>query len=92
MLDEIYKVGMFEDDDYALLVKSSGHHFYVAEDVFIHHVNNASFKKLHPEAYKKIFNENKRIYEEKWKVKWKMPKYRQGVTANINDDMMHNPI
>lgn len=92
MLDDRYEVGMFEDDDYAMLVKAAGYDFYVVEDSFVHHVNNASFKKLHPDEYKKIFDRNRKIFENKWDVKWKMPKYRNGVSADTNVNMMCDPI
>ena len=90
-LDANYQVGMFEDDDYAQVVKSAGYKLIIAEDVFVHHVNNASFKKLQSEEYKKIFEKNKKLFEEKWGVKWKMPKYRDGVTAVVNEGMMVEP-
>ena len=63
----------------------------IAEDVYVHHVNNASFKKLQSEEYKRIFEKNKEYFENKWSAKWKMPKYRDGVTAVINDGMMVVP-
>lgn len=84
LLDENYKVGMFEDDDYTEAAKKAGYTIVIAEDAFIHHVNNASFKKLDDEKYRQIFEENKAIYEKKWHKKWTMPKYRANVTADIN--------
>ena len=90
-LDDSYKVGMFEDDDYAMVVKKAGYDFYLAEDVFIHHVNNASFKKLESDEYKIIFETNKRLFEKKWNVEWKTPKYRDGVEWNSNLGMMVEP-
>ena len=42
-------------------------------------------------AIKKIFEKNKKLFEEKWGVKWKMPKYRDGVTAVVNEGMMVEP-
>lgn len=86
-LDEQYKIGMFEDDDYAQAVVNAGYKMIVAEDTFIHHVNNASFKKLDDATYRKIFDENKAKFEKKWGVRWKMPKYRPGVTGDCNKDM-----
>lgn len=91
MLDDSYQVGMFEDDDYAMVVKNAGYEFYIVEDLFVHHVNNASFKKLESEEYKAIFEKNKAYFEKKWSTKWEMPKYREGVTAHINQDMMVEP-
>jgi len=91
LLDENYQVGMFEDDDYAKGVEKAGYQFYITEDVFVHHVNNASFKKIQSDEYKKIFQRNKEYFEKKWGVKWKMPKYRDGVNADINREMMVEP-
>lgn len=92
MLDSGYKVGMFEDDDFAMLVRQAGYHFYAVEDCYIHHVNNASFKKLHPEEYQNIFDTNRARYEKKWNTKWTMPKYRKGVTVDINANVMTEPV
>ena len=92
LLDDGYKVGMFEDDDYTMLVKKAGYHFFAAEDCFVHHVNNASFKKLHPQEYKKIFDENRARFEKKWNTSWKMPKYRAEITADVNEGCMVEPI
>ena len=92
MLDDGYKVGMFEDDDFTMLVQNADYHILAAEDCFIHHVNNASFKKLHPEEYKRIFNENRARYEKKWNTTWKKPKYRAEVTADVNQGCMVEPI
>lgn len=91
MLDENYQVGMFEDDDYAKVVEQAGYNLYIAEDVFVHHVNNASFKKIETDEYKAIFEKNKKYFEEKWAVNWNMPHYRSGVTADINQGMMVEP-
>lgn len=88
LLDENYQIGMFEDDDYAKVIEKAGYTFYLAEDVFIHHINNASFKKLDSKEYEEIFDKNKKYYEKKWSVKWKMPKYRAGVTKDINCDII----
>ena len=35
---------------------------------------------------------DKEYFEKKWSVKWKMPKYRNGVTAVVNDGMMKMPV
>lgn len=92
MLDQNYQVGMFEDDDYAKVIEKAGYQLYVAEDAFVHHVNNASFKKLKSEEYKQVFEKNKKLFEDKWSTKWKMPHYRDGVTADINNGMMVEPV
>lgn len=84
VLDEQYGIGMFEDDDYSEVVKRNGYKIVIAEDAFIHHFAGASFKKLEDKEYRKIFDENKAKFENKWSVKWEMPKYRAGVYADTN--------
>ena len=78
-LDENYKVGMFEDDDYSMAAKEAGFDLACAEDVFIHHFGSVSFKKLEDTKYKEIFEGNKKYYEDKWRIKWVPHKYRDGV-------------
>lgn len=92
LLDERYGLGMFEDDDYANTVRRAGYTFYTLEDMFVHHVNNASFKKLNYDDYKALMKKNRKLYEEKWNVKWTMPNYRGGVNADTNKDMMKEPV
>lgn len=79
-LDENYGIGMFEDDDYSIAVKSRGYSLIMSEDVFIHHYGTVSFKKLENEEYKKIFDTNKEYFEKKWNASWQMPHYRDGVS------------
>jgi GT2 family glycosyltransferase/glycosyltransferase involved in cell wall biosynthesis len=69
-LDERYRLGMFEDDDYALRVKQSGYKIICTEDVFIHHWGGVSFLKLDPYQYWLLFKENRRKFEDKWKITW----------------------
>lgn len=54
-LDERYQVGLFEDDDLAMKLKQNGFDLLCAEDVFIHHVHQASFKKLGSNSYQALF-------------------------------------
>jgi len=76
-LDERYEVAMFEDDDLAMKVREKGLNLLCAEDVFIHHFHGASLKKLSGEDYQKLFEENKRKFEEKWGVRWEPHRYRR---------------
>ncbi len=76
LLDEMFGIGMFEDDDYALRIREAGYRVVCAEDVFIHHVGRASFSKMQDEAYKQLFEENKRLFEQKWNRTWVPHRYR----------------
>ena len=78
-LDEHYGIGMFEDDDYSIASEKNGYRNVLAEDVFIHHFGSVSFKKLEDETYRKLFEQNKAYYEQKWGEKWRKPEYRPGV-------------
>ncbi|MFC1922219.1 glycosyltransferase [Chloroflexota bacterium] len=69
-LDERFGLGMFEDDDYAIRVKNAGYKVVCTEDVFVHHWGGASFLKLDPYQYWLLFKENRRKFEEKWKITW----------------------
>ena len=75
-LDEQFGTGMFEDDDYALRVKKKGFQIICAEDVFIHHWGSASFSHLKGNKFYRLFDENKRKFENKWGIKWIRPQFR----------------
>ncbi len=71
LLDEQFGIGMFEDDDYAHRIKTSGLRLVCAADVFVHHFGEASFKKLKANGkYDALFAENRRRYEQKWNMEW----------------------
>jgi len=77
-LDERFGIGMFEDDDYAHRVRLKGYRVICAEDVFIHHFGEASFGKLKISGeYMKLFEENRRRFEEKWGIQWEPHKHRE---------------
>jgi GT2 family glycosyltransferase len=70
-LDEQFGLGLFEDDDYTQRVRAQGYRIVCALDVFIHHVGQAAFGKLIPSGdYDRLFAENLRRYQAKWKVHW----------------------
>jgi GT2 family glycosyltransferase len=70
-LDEQYGLGMFEDDDYAERVRSSGLRLVCAEDVFVHHFGEVSLaKELAAEEYEGLFEGNRARFEEKWSRAW----------------------
>jgi GT2 family glycosyltransferase len=70
-LDEQFGIGMFEDDDYTQRLKVAGFRIVCASDAFVHHVGQATFKELIKTGeYEKLFEENRRRFEAKWKAKW----------------------
>jgi GT2 family glycosyltransferase len=83
-LDETFQVGMFEDDDFSFRVRKAGYRIVTAEDCFIHHFGHGSFGKLDPEAFQRIYDENKQRFEAKWGT-WPPHKTRQWVTSPLED-------
>lgn len=70
-LDEQFGIGMFEDDDYSMRVRKAGYRVVCAADVFVHHFGQAAFGKLIKSGdYDRIFEENRRLYENKWGIIW----------------------
>jgi glycosyltransferase involved in cell wall biosynthesis len=65
-LDERFRVGMFEDDDWCRRVRDAGREIACARDSFVHHRGRGSFAALGEERYLAIFRENERKYREKW--------------------------
>src|SRR6266545_2061112 len=83
-LDERFEVGLFEDNDYALRAREAGYRLVCAEDVLVHHFGQASFGSLVPTGeYSRLFEANKRRFEQKWGKPWTPyrrrsgPRYRQ---------------
>lgn len=77
-LDERFRFGMFEDDDYAVRLHRADYRVVCAEDVYIHHAGSASFGKMGEDAFMRLFNANRALFEEKWQVAWQPHKYREG--------------
>ena len=78
-MDTRYEIGMFEDDDLSLRVRQAGFGVFAAEDCFIHHFGQGSFSKLPRETYNRIFEANRKRFEEKWKRPWVAHRTRPGV-------------
>jgi hypothetical protein len=67
-LDEQYQLGLFEDDDYCLRVKTAGFRMVVASQCFIHHFGQASMGSA--DHYAGLFRANRARYERKWGITW----------------------
>ncbi|HNY41615.1 MAG TPA: glycosyltransferase [Bryobacteraceae bacterium] len=78
-LDDRFRVGMFEDDDYGLRLGHAGLKTVTAEDCFIHHFGNGSFRQLDPDRSNEIFQANLAAFEQKWGIKWHPHQMRPGV-------------
>ena len=65
-VDERFGAGMFEDGDYNRRVRAAGWEVRCARDAFVHHWQKASFRRLGKDAYFRLFEENRKKYEEKW--------------------------
>lgn len=72
LLDESYECGMFEDDDFAMSLRQAGKTLIIAEDAFVHHYGSQTFNAMRNRQYMEIFYENKRRFEEKWRVTWQL--------------------
>ena len=77
LLDERFGIGMFEDDDFAKRVRRAGQRLVCAEDVFVHHWGKSSFKRLDEQRYQRVFEENRRLFEEKWGEPWQAHQRRR---------------
>ncbi len=65
-LDERFGAGMFEDDDWCRRARAQGWEIRCARDAFVHHWQKATFRKLGEKAYRALYQENRRKYEQKW--------------------------
>jgi GT2 family glycosyltransferase len=80
-LDESFRIGMFEDDDFSLRIRKAGFRIVAAEDCFVHHFGQGSFAQLAPAHYQEIFATNRRLFEEKWQIEWEPHKHRPGISS-----------
>jgi GT2 family glycosyltransferase/glycosyltransferase involved in cell wall biosynthesis len=84
-LDERFQAGMFGDDDFSLRVRKAGFRILVAEDCLIHRFGGGFFAELPRPESTTAFEENRRLFEEKWGQQWSPHRLRPGVTPPLED-------
>jgi len=78
-LDERFRVGTFEDDDYSRRALEADYRVICAEDVFVHHFGQASFGDMVPGGgYADLIAENRARFEQKWGITWQPHHHRPG--------------
>lgn len=65
-MDERYKIGNCEDDDYGLRARIAGMELWIARDTFIHHIGSVSMNRLGTEGVRKVTERNVALFNEKW--------------------------
>jgi len=90
-LDDAFAVGMFEDDDLSLRIRKAGYRVIAADDCFIHHFGNGSFAKIPSQDSLRIFEQNKKRYEQKWGIVWATHHLRPGVRPPF-EERRFNPV
>ena len=75
-LDEIFRIGNFEDDDLCLRARLAGYRNVIAGDVFIHHYGNRSFigNRIDADA---AFVTNREVFDAKWDFNENAPHKRK---------------
>lgn len=84
-LDKNFGYGMFEDDDYCLRMQQAGYRLAVAEDAFVFHQGNATFKQWNEEQKSSLFTNNRTYFEAKWGRSWELPKMPLSLFINQSD-------
>ncbi|GMV14755.1 MAG: glycosyltransferase [Polyangiaceae bacterium] len=71
-LDQGYRRGMFEDDDLAMALGARGKRVLLAPEVFVHHAAGTTLRALSPFEYFATFELNRRRFEQRWQVRWRV--------------------
>jgi GT2 family glycosyltransferase len=78
-LDEQYHIAMFEDDDYAVRLRSHGYRLVCAEGVFVHHFGGVSLGSLLTSGqFQELLKANRERFERKWGIDWQPHRHRPG--------------
>ncbi|MGL4877026.1 glycosyltransferase family 2 protein [Paraclostridium dentum] len=68
VLDELFNMGNYEDDDYSLRIRKSGYRLLLCKDTFIFHLGSASFSKLEEDRFRKLLESNRQKFNDKWNM------------------------
>jgi hypothetical protein len=65
-LDEGYRVGNFEDDDWNVRLRLQGKKMKIAADTFVHHIGSVTIKALGQKQFNEVNEKNERLFAKKW--------------------------
>ncbi len=65
LLDERFGIGFFDDDDLCIRAREAGFGLVIAQDVFIHHFGNRTFKGLGLDV-RRLLLKNFEVFKAKW--------------------------
>ncbi|HYX12798.1 MAG TPA: glycosyltransferase [Nostoc sp.] len=66
-LDELYGLGLYEDDDYCQRIISEGLKLSLALDTYVWHLASTTFKTMYPNKnMNELLIENKKLFDKKW--------------------------
>jgi len=81
-MDEQFGSGNFEDDDFCLRAAAAGYKARIAQDAFIHHTGNQTFKGAGIN-YQQSLEHNWEIFKTKWQLPQNLP-YGANYTLNLD--------
>jgi GT2 family glycosyltransferase len=85
LLDENFRLGFFEDDDYCLRCVKAGWLLRIVREAFVHHWGSASFSRLPPAEFSALFRRNRQLFEEKHGAKWTQPSHDSWQRALVHE-------
>ena len=76
LMDDGFKFGFFEDDDYCQRIRLAGYRVAIADGVFVWHEEHKSMDQFNKTGKQLLFDRNREYYVKKWGG-WKRPVYRR---------------
>jgi GT2 family glycosyltransferase len=78
-LDERFGIGLFEDDDFSQRTRAAGFRVVCANDAYVHHFGQGTFRLLSSHEYSSLWRRNQAHFEAKWGAPWTPHRARAGV-------------